>query len=147
VDGTSFTGNTTETQTLGGGAVIDRIGYGPTGATGAQGPQGEPGATGTTGTTGAPGATGAAGPPAFKLVVSSLRACAGRVRYRSTAAASVMLKVLRRGKVVATVHGSARAGRNALSWRGARGGSYRLRLTAVGRDGQKVVRTASLRLR
>jgi flagellar hook assembly protein FlgD len=60
----------------------------------------------------------------------------------------------RGGKVVATVKGAAATGRNSLRWNGrlrggkrAPAGSYTLKLTAVGADGQKASKTARLTLK
>jgi hypothetical protein len=143
--------NGTDLTTLGGGAIIDTVDAGPAGAVGAQGPAGAPGQAGV---------GGPAGPPAFKLVVAlrsaSLSGTAGRavkVAYRSTADARTTLSVVRRGKVVAVVAGSARSGVNSLSWNGringrpAQSGTYKLKLAVVGVDGQRASRTARLKLR
>jgi hypothetical protein len=77
-----------------------------------------------------------------------------KVAYRTTADATSTLSVLRGGKVVAAVKGAASIGRNTLAWNGrlrggkrAPAGAYRLKLTAVGADGQKASNTARLTLK
>lgn len=168
--GSTITANTVGISAAGGGAIIDsaadtQIVGNATDGTPNQvlggGPAGLAGATGAQGPTGATGPQGSAGAPAFKLNVALIRpamtATAGRgvkLAYRTTADAMSTLSVVRGGKVVATVKGAASIGRNTLSWNGrlrggkrAPAGAYKLKLTAVGSDGQKASKTARLTLK
>jgi len=138
-------------------------GVGPTGPAGPAGPAGPGGPTGGVGPTGPGGPAGPAGPqgqPAFRLLAvlgsAGFRARRGkavRVRYVSTLAASARLDVLRKGKRVARVRGTAKLGPNRLKWNGkARGraaaaGKYKLRLRLHSADGQTAFSNARLTLR
>jgi hypothetical protein len=89
------------------------------------------------------------------LLRGNLRTLAGRgvtVRYLATRAANITLDVRRGGKLVASVPGRARAGRNRVSWDGRiagrrpRPGRYTLVVRAASGDGQRASDRASLRI-
>jgi hypothetical protein len=146
---------------------------GPSGAQGPQGPQGAQGPGGPGGPQGPLGPVGPVGPqgPVFTrlavaLVDARLGATQGaavRVRYVSTRDAQVTIDVLKGTKRVARLTGSARYGRNALSWSGkaasarrrARGastklpapGSYRIHRSARTPDGQIATDNSTLTIK
>lgn len=173
-------GNARGLQTLGGGEIdvfadtrvfgngVDgaptrTLGEPAPGATGPAGQDGAGGAAGPQGPVGATGAPGPAGPqgePAWKLLLAvpqpKLRARAGRrvaLSYLATTTATTTLEVRRGRRLVATVRGRARGGRNKISWNGKRGrrkaaaGRYKLMLRAVATDGQTASASAKLTLR
>jgi hypothetical protein len=96
-------------------------------------------------------------PPRLLVAVLrvNMRALAGRgvtVRYLATRAADVRLDVRRGGKLLATVPGRARAGRNRIGWDGRIGGRrprqgrYTLVVRAASADGQHASDRTSLRI-
>ena len=105
------------------------------------GPQGPPGSQGPSGAVGPPGETRLVEPLLLATVDARLRARAGRrvtLRYVTTVAAEVELRVLRGRRRVKTVRGHARAGHNRLRLRAPRAaGRYRLVLQARGNDDQQ----------
>lgn len=76
-----------------------------------------------------------------------------KLGYRATTGARSTLEVRRGTKVVATVRGAAKEGRNTIKWSGKAGrkaapaGRYALRLTAASADGQTAVDSARLTIK
>ncbi|WP_157592102.1 hypothetical protein [Solirubrobacter soli] len=106
---------------------------GPAGPTGAQGPQGEPATKLLLAT------------PGTKLAVKTGRVLT--LRYAATAAADTTLTVTRGGKTVATVRTTSNEGANVIRWKArAATGTYALKLSAVGGDGQRATANVALKL-
>ena len=134
---------------------------GPTGQDGADGRNGTdgrdgaPGPAGADGQPGLPGPVGPSGGPADRLFVA-LASPAPRLRagkrvaltYIATTSAAVTLEVRRGSRVVARVVGTAKPGRNRLTWNGkAKRGTYRLELKATTAGGQVATDRATVKLR
>jgi hypothetical protein len=115
---------------------------------------------GPDGPAGTGGAAGLPGQGANRLLVvlleEKLRARAGRrvgVEYLSTGGGAATLEVLKGRTRIAHVSATARAGRNKLAWNGRRGrkkagrGTYTLRLSVAGADGQTATDSGKLTLK
>jgi hypothetical protein len=136
------------------GTPTNDLGPGGVGPQGPAGPQGDPGPQGL------PGLNGAAGQPAVKLLlaipltkVTAKRGKTVKLGYLTTAGAKSTLEVRKGKKVVATVKGAAKEGRNTIKWNGkvgrkaAAAGNYTLVLSASSDDGQKATSSAKLTLK
>jgi hypothetical protein len=161
VTGTSIFGNALGLQALGTGvlsAYADARLFGNL-ADGAPTQLLSAGTQGPPGPAGPPGPQGAAGEPALKLLLaplsSSLAGAAGRpvsLGYVATMAAAATLTVVRGGRTVATVRGTARTGRNAIRWSARRSGrpaptgAYKLMLRLTAADGQTTTSSVKLKL-
>jgi DNA-binding beta-propeller fold protein YncE len=124
---------------------------GPAGATGSQGPAGPAGPGGPTGATGPQGPAGPAA--AFDRLALASATDSVRVRprervtlrYATTIAATIELRVVSGRARLASVRANARAGRNAISVRApSRARRYRLELIATSGDGQTATDRALL---
>jgi Tol biopolymer transport system component len=141
---------------------------GPQGPPGATGPQGAPGPQGTPGDAGQPGPAGPqgpAGPPGatvssqpaaglFALLaeanLSAKRARTIKIPYLVTEPSKVSLAIRKGRKLVATVTGSAKAGRNSIGWKTPKKlatGGYALTLTATSSAGETSTDSAKLTVR
>jgi hypothetical protein len=131
------------------GAATTTLDDAPAAVAGPEGPAGPQGPAG------APGPAGPQGEPAVRLMVAlpvvTMSSRAGRavtLRYASTAAAASTLTVTRGARTVAAVRKAAKAGRNAIRWKGTkRKGRYRLTLDTRGADGQSDRAIATVRVR
>jgi hypothetical protein len=116
-----------------------------------------PGPAGPSGPAGPAGPAGPQGAPAYKLLVAipstGLKAKSGKavkLGYLATTDAATVLEIRKGSKLIKTVQGRAKTGKNTISWNGKIGkkrapaGRYKLTLKATSTDGQTASGSASL---
>jgi hypothetical protein len=141
---------------------------GPQGAQGAQGPAGQQGPQGDAGPAGAAGPTGPTGPQGQPGATVASQPAAGlfallaeanlatkkakkiKIPYLATEASSVTVEIRKGRKLVATLKGNAKAGRNTITWKTPKKlatGGYALKLTARSPAGETSTDSAKLTVR
>jgi Tol biopolymer transport system component len=139
------------------GATGPQGAQGPAGQQGPQGDAGPAGPTGPTGPQGQPGATVSSQPAAaglFALLaeanLATKKAKKIKIPYLATQASSVTVEVRKGRKLVSTLRGSAKAGRNTITWftpKKLATGGYALKLTARSSAGETSTDSAKLTVR